>query len=67
MLWPLLAHVLNPAGGDGGALLEEGLRLLGAALAACPALPPELPVRRSRPPCASYVRPRVTPVSKYPQ
>lgn len=62
MLWPLLAHVLGPAGGDGGALLEEGLRLLGAALAASPALPPELPVRRSRglgarhPPAACYLR-----------
>ena len=46
LLWPLLAHVTGPAGAEGGALLEEALRLLSAALAACPALPPELAVRR---------------------
>ena len=45
LLWPLLAHVTGPAGAEGGALLEEALRLLSAALAACPALPPELAVR----------------------
>ncbi|KAK9821560.1 hypothetical protein WJX81_001795 [Elliptochloris bilobata] len=42
LLWPLLAHVTGPACLEGGALLEEALRLLGAALAACPALPTEL-------------------------
>ncbi len=45
MLWPLLAHVTGPAGAEGGALVEEALRLLGAVLAALPALPPEFQAR----------------------
>ena len=49
LLWPLLAHVTGPAGAEGGALMEEALRLLSAALAACPELPPELAVRRPVP------------------
>ena len=48
VLWPLVKHALDVSNTESDTLVEEGLRLLQAALSASSELPPAALVRLAR-------------------